>query len=193
MWNRLCYWFRGRGLDGHGVLLNDIQDEYQTMDRSVVLNLCEYEQLQPVWGVANFALRHACPRYDKGRRVTFQKHEEKGCKKMFLSFSSHISQLYAIQRNYMQCIVTLYVCCKKYWLEHTWGVGLMVEHEMGVFCRKFEKLQKIMLYETIYTPKQHHLHRMRFTCHIHTFLQLFKASWQVFTNTRPNLRVKTKQ
>ncbi len=42
-----------------------------------------------------------------------------------------------------------------------------------------------MLYETMYTPNQHNLHRMRFTHHSHTFLQLFVVSGQVFTNTRP--------
>ena len=54
---------------GHGVLLNDIKDAYQTMDRSVVLeSLYEYQQLRPVWGVANLALRHAGPRYVKNAR-----------------------------------------------------------------------------------------------------------------------------
>ncbi len=67
----------GRGLEGHGVLLNDIKDAYQTMDRTVVLkSLYEYKQLRQVWDVANLALRHAGPRYVKMHdgtwRVIFQ-------------------------------------------------------------------------------------------------------------------------
>jgi hypothetical protein len=76
---------------------------------------------------------------------------------------------------------------------YTWGVWFVVVHEMGIFAENMKKLQKIMLYETTYTPDQHYLHRMRFTHHNHTFLQLFMVSGQVFTNTRPHLGVKTKQ
>jgi hypothetical protein len=36
----------------------------------------------------------------------------------------------------------IYVC-KKYWLEHTWGVVFVVAHELEVFCQQYEKIAKI--------------------------------------------------